>query len=130
MPGGVAPRFAIEAGFLILLGVAAGYADLRAVVVVALVAGGWLLVSLVEAAVWYGRERPAPPAPPAEGPLPAEPEPAPGWPDEQAYAPAYPLRADAGTEPSEELEAYTRVLERDAEEGEAAAGPEPPAGQE
>ena len=29
MPGGFAPRFAIEAGFLILLGVGAGLANLR-----------------------------------------------------------------------------------------------------
>jgi hypothetical protein len=30
--------------FLILLGVGAGYADLRPIVIVALLAGGWLVV--------------------------------------------------------------------------------------
>src|SRR5439155_12822874 len=50
MPGGFAPRFAIEAGFLILLGVGSGYANLRTVVIVAVLLGGWLLVSLIEVA--------------------------------------------------------------------------------
>jgi hypothetical protein len=117
MPGGFAPRFAIEAGFLILLGVGAGVADLRTAVIVALLAGGWLLVSLIELAVWRVQGRPATPFVPPPEPLPeAEPElePEPGWPaDEETIEPdeiAYPLRADAGSSPSEEVEAYTRVL--------------------
>ena len=56
---GFAPRFAIEAGFLILLGVGAGYADLRPAVIVGVVAGGWVLVALVELAVWRSQARPA-----------------------------------------------------------------------
>ena len=56
---GFAPRFALEAGFLILLGVGAGYADLRPAVIVALLAGGWVLVALVELAVWRSQARPA-----------------------------------------------------------------------
>ena len=72
MPGGFAPRFAIEAGFLILLGVGAGLADLRTAVIVALLAGAWVLVSLFELAVWRAEGRPAaravPPAPPPEQP--------------------------------------------------------------
>ena len=102
MLGGFAPRFAIEAGFLILLGVGAGYANLRAAVIVALVAGGWLLVSLLEVAVWYARARPVAPTPPPadERELPAEPEPAPGWPDE----PEEPDGDGAGAPAGEEAE--------------------------
>ena len=61
MPGGFAPRFAIEAGFLILLGVGAGIADLRTQVIVVLVAGGWVLVSLIELSIWRTEGRTASP---------------------------------------------------------------------
>jgi hypothetical protein len=114
---GFAPRFALEAGFLILLGVGAGYADLRPAAIVAIVGGGWILVALVELAVWRSQARPAVvPAPvpepdediPAVGPAPA--------PDERDY----PLRADAGDAPSEEVEAYTRVLRAGSDEDGAA----------
>jgi hypothetical protein len=106
---GFAPRFALEAGFLILLGVGAGYADLRPAVIVAIVGGGWLVVALVELAVWRAQAHPAVvPAPPLdvveEAPAPV-PEPKPAE-DERDY----PLRADAGDAPSEEVEAYTRVI--------------------
>ncbi len=118
MRGGFAPRFGIEAGFLILLGVGAGIADLRTVVIVAVLAAGWLLVSLIELVVWrsQGRVVAAPYVPPS----PRDADTEPGWPAEpEAAEPevAYPLRADAGSEPSEEIEAYTRVLgsDRDAE---------------
>jgi hypothetical protein len=112
---GFAPRFALEAGFLILLGVGAGYADLRPAAIVAIVGGGWILVALVELAVWRSQARPAVlPAPlpepdedvPAAGPAPAP------APDERDY----PLRADAGDAPSEEVEAYTRVLRAGSDE--------------
>ena len=111
MPGGFAPRFAIETGFLILLGVGAGIADLRARVIVALLAGGWVLVSLLELAIWRAEGRTLtprmPPLPPAE----PEPEPEVGWPvEEPEEAESYPLRADAGRETPEEGEEYTRVI--------------------
>jgi hypothetical protein len=115
---GFAPRFALEAGFLILLGVGAGYADLRPAAIVGIVGGGWLLVALVELAVWRAQAHPAvaPAVPPAadDDVPPAEPEPAPDDPD-------YPLRADAGDAPSEEVEAYTRVIGAGSDE-DAAAG--------
>jgi hypothetical protein len=41
-------RFALEALFLILLAVGAGLADLRPLVILLVVAGGWVLVALVE----------------------------------------------------------------------------------
>jgi hypothetical protein len=113
MPGGFAPRFAVEAGFLILLGVGAGYANLRPIVIVALLAGAWGVVSLVELAVWRAEARPAsphvpPPAPPSAESLPAVEETG----EEAEVAPTddYPLRPGAGEAPSEEVEEYTRVL--------------------
>jgi hypothetical protein len=116
MPRGFAPRFTIEVGFLILLGVGAGYADLRTWVIVALLAGGWIVVSLIELAVWRSQARPAvayvPPA--AQGGEPErEPEPEQDNPRPATEDTEYPLRAGAGTEPSEEVEAYTRVLRGD-----------------
>ena len=118
MPGGFAPRFAVEAGFLILLGVGAGYADLRPIAIVALLAGGWVVVSLVELAVWRSQARPVgayiPPPPPApadaEAEVVEEPEPITEPADEAPAEDEYPLRPDAGETPSEEVEEYTRVL--------------------
>jgi len=52
MGGGFAPRFAFEAAFLILLAVGAGFANLRPVVIVAVMAGGWLIVTLIEYFAW------------------------------------------------------------------------------
>ena len=110
MPGGFAPRFAVEAGFLILLGVGAGYADLRPIVIVALLACGWILVSLVELSVWRSQARPVgayvPPPPPVPVAAQEEREPV----DEPPAEDAYPLRPGAGETPSEEVEEYTRVL--------------------
>jgi hypothetical protein len=114
MPGEFAPRFAIEAGFLILLGVGAGLADLRTPVIVILLAGGWLLVSLIELAAWRAQSRPAGPAflpaPRAEADADPELSPQAGGEKAEAEDTAYPLRADAGSAPSEEVEAYTRVV--------------------
>ena len=100
MPGGFAPRFAVEAGFLILLGVGAGYADLRPIVIVALLAGGWVVVSLVELAVWRSEARPvgAYVPPPSPAPVAAEEEPEPDAEpvDEAPAEDEYPLRPGAG----------------------------------
>ncbi len=117
MRGGFVPRFAVEAGFLILIGIGAGIADLRPIVIVALVAGAWLVVSLFELAVWHAQGRPVetylpPPLAAVErsddgdgrSGLPGE-EPA-----IEADENAYPLRPDAGTSPSDEVEEYTRIL--------------------
>jgi len=116
---GFAPRFALEAGFLILLGVGAGYADLSTRWIVAIVAGGWILVALVELAVWRAQAQPTVVrAQPDE--LDADPrvvEPAPEPPPEDRE---YPLRVDAGEAPSEEVEAYTRVIGAGSDEDAAA----------
>jgi len=116
---GFAPRFALEAGFLILLGVGAGYADLSTRAIVAIVAGGWVLVALVELAVWRAQARPA-----AVHALPPElDDDAPAEEPEQPPAPEdrdYPLRVDAGDAPSEEVEAYTRIIGAGSDEDAAA----------
>jgi hypothetical protein len=111
MPGGFAPRFAIEAGFLILLGVGAGIADLRTRVIVAIVAGGWVLVSLIELSIWRAEGRTANPrvAPAPE----LEPELEVGWPVVEPEADddeeSYPLRRDTDVRDAE-AEEYTRVI--------------------
>ena len=110
MPGGFAPRFAIEAGFLILLGVGAGIADLRTAVIVALLAAGWLVVSLIELVMWRAEGRTLTPRVPPAEPVEAEPEYEVGWPAEETEDEAYPLRAEAGRESPEEAEEYTRVI--------------------
>jgi hypothetical protein len=116
MPG-FAPRFALEAGFLILLGAGAGYADLRPVVIVAVLAGGWVLVTLIELAVWRSGARPAVAYPAAPPSVDDAPEPDSAHADDADY----PFRTDAGDAPSEEVEAYTRVLDGSAE-GESSGG--------
>jgi hypothetical protein len=82
MWGRLGPRFALEAAFLILLAVGLGLADQDWVVIVAVMAGGWALVSLIELMAsrrppWALVERPdvvLPEAPPrAPEPLLAEP---------------------------------------------------------
>ena len=116
---GFAPRFALEAGFLILLGVGAGYADLRPAAIIAIVVGGWLLAALVELAVWRTQSRPAVVQAPLldvdEDASPVEPV-EPVEPDDRDY----PLRADAGDAPSEEVEAYTRIIGAGSDEDAAA----------
>src|ERR671934_44890 len=68
MPGRLGPRFAIEALFLIALAVGAAYADLANKWIVLVMAGGWLVVALLELAadrIWaaappWGRFGPVP----------------------------------------------------------------------
>ena len=109
MRGAFAPRFAVEVAFLILLGVGAGYADLRPALIIGLLAGGWVLVSLIELAVWRSQARAAPSRAAIEQ---AEDEPAVEPELEEVPAPDedYPLRPNAGDARSEEVEAYTRIL--------------------
>jgi hypothetical protein len=125
MSEGFAPRFAIEAAFLILLGVGAGYADLRTPVIVGLVAGGWVIVALIELSVWRSQTRPSAEFVPLLATVDEEPEDAL---DQQPQVPGldddYPLRPGAGDAPSEEIEAYTRIL--DGTESEASAEPAAP----
>jgi hypothetical protein len=50
--GGLGPRFALEAGFLIAVAIGAGFAQLSATAIVAVMAVAWLLVCLFELSVW------------------------------------------------------------------------------
>jgi outer membrane biosynthesis protein TonB len=52
MPAAIGPRFVLEAGFLILLAVVAGLAELSPVLIVLVMAVGWLLVALIEYSAW------------------------------------------------------------------------------
>jgi hypothetical protein len=52
MPAALGPRFVLEAGFLVLLAVVVGFADLEPALIVLVMAVGWLLVSLIEYFAW------------------------------------------------------------------------------
>ena len=86
MPAAVGPRFVLEAGFLVLLAVVVGFADLDPWLIILVMALGWLLVSLIEYFAWRqaqavalaryegppppGVEEVAPPPPPPPPPAP------------------------------------------------------------
>ena len=97
MPAAVGPRFVLEAGFLVLLAVVVGFADLSPALIILVMALGWLLVSLIEYFAWrqtvqamsirYDEPAPAPvveeqvvedapPPPPPSQPPPPSPPPA------------------------------------------------------
>jgi hypothetical protein len=52
MPPALGPRFVLEAGFLVLLAVVVGFAELDAWLIVLVMAAGWVLVSLIEYFAW------------------------------------------------------------------------------
>src|SRR5688500_8123227 len=52
MPAAVGPRFVLEAGFLVLLAVVVGFADLDPPLIILVMTVGWLLVSLIEYFAW------------------------------------------------------------------------------
>jgi len=60
MPADLGPRFVLEVGFLILLAVVLGLADLSPALIILVMAVGWLLVALLEYFAW--RQSPAPSA--------------------------------------------------------------------
>jgi len=125
MSEGFAPRFAIEAAFLILLGVGAGYADLRTPVIVGLVAGGWVIVALIEWSLWRSQTRSSAAFVPVAAVVEEPAEPFEDYDvDDEALDVDYPLRAGAGDARSEEIEAYTRIL--DGSESQASVEPAPP----
>ena len=100
MPGRLGPRFAIEALFLIALAVGVAYADLATKWIFVVMAGGWLIVALLELSadrIWAA-------APPWRRPY---------------YVPASPPRAEAVAAPP-----APAAAEREPEP-EPAAKPEP-----
>jgi predicted lipid-binding transport protein (Tim44 family) len=52
MPGALGPRFALEAGFLILLAAVLGFADLSPLLIILIMGLAWVLVSLIEYFAW------------------------------------------------------------------------------
>ena len=52
MPTAAGPRFVLEAGFLVLLAVVVGLADLDPLLIVLVLLVGWILVSLIEYLAW------------------------------------------------------------------------------
>jgi hypothetical protein len=100
MPAALGPRFVLEAGFLLLLALVVGLADLSPALIILVMLVGWLLVSLIEYFAWrqaqavaLRRFEPAPvaqedvveemaPSPPPPPPDP-EPTPAPARPAEE-----------------------------------------------
>jgi outer membrane biosynthesis protein TonB len=52
MPTALGPRFVLEAGFLVLLALLVGLADLDPLLIVLVMLVGWILVSLIEYFAW------------------------------------------------------------------------------
>src|SRR4051812_5366946 len=57
MPGGLGPRFVVEAAFLILLAVGTGLADLKPRTIIIVMAVAWALVALIEWLTWRDAAR-------------------------------------------------------------------------
>jgi outer membrane biosynthesis protein TonB len=122
MPGALGPRFVLEAGFLILLAVVVGFADLSPALIVLVMAIGWILVSCIEYFAWRqlqaaaaaGHDVPmgapapaveeerveevAPPPPPPPPPAPADDETIVAPPAQEPEPPRPPVQAE--TEPA------------------------------
>jgi hypothetical protein len=101
MPGRNGPRFALEAGFLILLAVLAGIADLRWQTIVLVMAIAWVLIALLEWAFW--REGPRLPTVP-RGYASWAPEAPPALPPQRREDETRVIRADELPAPDPELE--------------------------
>jgi len=122
MPVALGPRFVLEAGFLVLLAVVVGLADLDPWLIIVVLLVGWLLVSLIEYFSWRQAQAtmfrrfepdseavvedevvedvPPPPPPPAEPPAAEPPAPVPEPPAEEETM-VTPVAEDA---PAEEPE--------------------------
>jgi len=99
--GGFLSRFVAEVAFLGLLAAAAGLADLRPALIAAVMAAGWLLVTLIEWLAWRSERRPL--VPRARRPPRPESEPAADWDLDDLLAP---LPGEEELDPGAE----TRVL--------------------
>src|SRR5688572_2738931 len=128
MPGALGPRFALEAGFLILLAVVLGFADLSPLLIILIMALAWVLVSLIEYFAWRqgprfptryaaaagpafdqehvvveerGHAVPPPPPPPSSEPEPPAPPPAV---DEETIVEPTPAGTPAAGSPEESID--------------------------
>jgi hypothetical protein len=116
MPAAVGPRFVLEAGFLVLLAVVVGFAELSPALIVLVMALGWLLVSLIEYFAW--RQAQAVAVARFEGPPPSVVE------EEEEVAPPPPPPAPP---PQPAAEQETVVAPPAAEPSPAEAEPQPEA---
>src|SRR5882724_4706545 len=142
MPARMGPRFAIEALFLIALAVGVAYADLATKWIFVVMAGGWLVVALLELTadrIWaaappWRRPYYVPASPPRAEPLAATPPPAAVEPEAEAepepepepepeLEPAAEHEVEPEPEPEPEPEAVTMIAPR--VEPSAGAPPEP-----
>jgi len=116
MPDGSGRRFALEALFLVLLALGAGLADLRPLLIAAVMAAGWVLVALIEAIAWRARARRSAFAPDLAGPAPVR-----RWDVAEIIAPQAeePEPEDAEVEPVPEPEPVAEAAD-EAEPEEAA----------
>jgi type IV secretory pathway VirB10-like protein len=146
MPTALGPRFVLEAGFLVLLALVVGLADLDPVLIVLVMLVGWILVSLIEYFAWRqsqsaimrgfepeyagvgmsemaADEAPPPPPPPTPTPPPT---PAP-QPEEETVVEPPAGEADEPETPAEAEEAQepAEPEEPQAEEAPAPAAEEP-----
>jgi hypothetical protein len=139
MPAAVGPRFVLEAGFLVLLAVVVGFADLDPWLIILVMALGWLLVSLIEYFAWRQAQAvalarydappppsveevapPPPPPPPPPAPQPAAEEETVVAPPASEPPPAEPEQPPAEREPpakpeprsEEETSAFEPASER------------------
>jgi hypothetical protein len=126
MPAAIGPRFVLEAGFLVLLAVVVGIADLDPLLIVLVMAIGWLLVSLIEYFAWRQTQgvslrsmdaapavavheevvedvAPPPPPPPPPAPAPASPRE-----EETIVQPADPEEKETIAEADERVSAARR----------------------
>jgi type IV secretory pathway VirB10-like protein len=131
MPAAIGPRFVLEAGFLVLLAVVVGIADLDPLLIVLVMAVSWLLVSLIEYFAWRQTQGvslrgmdaapatvvheevvedvappPPPPPPPAPAAEPPPPEPPPE--EETVVQPAAPEEKETIAEADERVSAARR----------------------
>lgn len=116
------PRFLIEAGFIVAVAVVAGIADLSTWSIIGVVAGAWILVALVELAVWARgaprRSRAPAPAVPAQStslpPVDVTPEPVrTAEPPKLTAAPPPPPEPESEPEPEPEPEPQVAYLPMD-----------------
>jgi hypothetical protein len=135
MPGRLGPRFAIEALFLIALAVGVAYADLASKWIFIVMAGGWLVVALLELSadrIWaaappWRRPYYVPASPPRAEPD-APPPPAVAEPEPAAKAkPAAEPKPEPGpvAEPKPEPEPVAEQAREPEPEPEPASEPEP-----
>src|SRR6266702_4691908 len=139
MPARMGPRFAIEALFLIALAVGVAYADLATKWIFVVMAGGWLVVALLELTadrIWaaappWRRPYYVPASPPRAEAVAATPPPAAVEPEaeaepEPAAEPEH--EREPEPEPEPEPEAVTMIAPRVEPSAGAPPEPEPEAG--